>query len=87
VLTYLVEPEYLTLVDAIAKMTSIPANILGINRGTLSVGAVGDVTVIDVDWVNRVDVTKSRSKSQNTPFTGWELKGWQTITLREGRKI
>ena len=87
VLTYLVEPGYLTLVDAIAKMTSIPANILGINRGTLSVGAVGDVTVIDVDLVNRVDVTKSRSKSQNTPFTGWELKGWQTITLRAGKRI
>ena len=86
VLTYLVEPGYLTLVDAIAKMTSIPANILGINRGTLSVGAVGDVTVIDVDLVNRVDVTKSRSKSQNTPFTGWELKGWQTITLRAGKR-
>ena len=87
VFTYLVQPGHLTLMEAIAKMTSIPANILGINRGTLSVGAVGDVTVIDVDSVNRVDVTKSRSKSQNTPFARWELKGWQTITLREGRKI
>jgi dihydroorotase len=87
VFTYLVEPGHLTLGEAIAKMTAIPANILGIDRGTLSVGAVGDVTVIDVDSVHPVDVTKSRSKSQNTPFAGWELKGWQTITLREGRKI
>ena len=87
VLTYLVQPGHLTLEEAIAKMTSIPANILGINRGTLSVGAVGDVTVIDVNSVNRVDVTKSRSKSQNTPFAGWELKGWQTITFREGSRI
>lgn len=87
VFTYLVQPGHLTLVEAIAKMTAIPANILGVNRGTLSEGAVGDVTVIDVDSVNRVDVTISRSKSQNTPFAGWELKGWQTITLREGRKI
>ena len=68
-------------------MTSIPANILGIDRGTLSVGAVGDVTVIDTDLVNQVDVTKSRSKSQNTPFAGWELRGWQTITLRSGVAI
>ena len=83
-LTYLVQPGHLTLPEAIAKMTSIPANILGIDRGTLSVGAVGDVTVIDVDAINQVDVTKSRSKSRNTPFTGWELKGWQTITLRGG---
>ena len=87
VFTYLVEPGHLTLEAAIAKMTTIPANILGIERGTLSVGAVGDVTVIDVDSVHRVDVTKSRSKSRNTPFAGWELKGWQTITLREGRKL
>ena len=87
VLTYLVQPGHLTLEEAIARMTSIPANILGINRGTLSVGAVGDVTVIDVNSVNRVDVTKSRSKSQNTPFAGWELKGWQTITFREGSRI
>ncbi|MCG9132425.1 dihydroorotase [Candidatus Poribacteria bacterium] len=87
VLTYLVQPGHLTLTEAITKMTAIPSNILGIDRGTLSVGAVGDVTVIDVDTKNQVDVTKSRSKSRNTPFTGWELKGWQTITLREGKKI
>ena len=87
VFTYLVQPGHLTVSEAIAKMTAIPANILGIDRGTLSVGAVGDVTVIDMDLVNQVDVTKSRSKSQNTPFAGWELKGWQTITLREGNRI
>ena len=84
VLTYLVQPGHLTLTEAITKMTSVPADILGIDRGTLSVGAVGDVTVIEVDAINQVDVTTSRSKSRNTPFTGWELKGWQTITLRGG---
>lgn len=87
VFTSLVEPGYLTAAEAIAKMTSIPAHILGINRGTLSVGAVGDVTAINLDVVNQVDVTASRSKSQNTPFGGWELKGWQAITLREGSRI
>ena len=85
VFTTLVEPGHLTAVEAIAKMTSIPANILGINRGTLSIGAVGDVTAINPDLVNQVDVKKSRSKSRNTPFGGWELKGWQVMTLREGR--
>lgn len=87
VFTHLVRPGYLTVAEAIAKMTSIPANILGIDRGTLSVAAVGDVTVIDTDLVNQVDVTKSRSKSQNTPFAGWELRGWQALTLREGNRI
>ena len=87
VFTYLVQPGYLTLAEAIAKMTVVPANILGIDRGTLSVGAVADITVIDTNTVNRVDITKSRSKSQNTPFNGWELKGWQALTLREGNRI
>ena len=87
VVTHLVQPGHLTVAEAIAKMTSIPANILGIDRGTLSVGAVGDVTVIDMNLVNQVDVTKSRSKSQNTPFAGWELRGGQTITLRSGVAI
>ena len=87
VFTSLVQPGYLTAAEAIAKMTAIPANILGIDRGTLSIGAIGDVTVIDPDLVHQVEVTKSRSKSQNTPFGGWELKGWQAITLREGSRI
>lgn len=87
VFTSLVEPGHLTVAEAISKMTAIPANILGINRGTLSMGAVGDVTAINPDFVSQVDVTKSRSKSQNTPFGGWELKGWQAITLRGGNRI
>lgn len=87
VLTYLVQPGHLTLAEAIAKMTVVPANLLGIDRGTLSVGAVADITVIDTDRVNRVDITRSRSKSQNTPFAGWELKGWQALTFREGNRI
>ena len=87
VFTSLVEPGHLTAAEAIAKMTAVPANILGINRGTLSIGTVGDVTAINPDLVNQVDVTKSRSKSQNTPFGDWELKGWQTLTLREGSRI
>lgn len=85
--TSLVDPGHLTTAEAIAKMTAVPAKILGIHRGTLSIGAVGDVTLIDPDAVQPVDVTTSRSKSQNTPFEGWELKGWQVMTLREGRKI
>lgn len=84
VLTYLVQPGHLTLAEAIAKMTVVPANLLGIDRGTLSVGAVADITVIDTDRVNRVDIRSSRSKSQNTPFNGWELKGCQVLTLKGG---
>ena len=84
VLTYLVDAGHLTLKNVIAKLTCIPANIVGIDRGTLSIGAVADVTFIDIQKVAKVGVEKSCSKSRNTPFAGWQLKGWPVMTLREG---
>jgi len=86
VLSHLVSAGHLTLTEAIAKLTWIPADIVGIDRGTLSVGAVADVTFIDAEKIATVDVKKSCSKSRNTPFAGWELKGWPVSTLREGRE-
>ena len=84
VLTYLVDAGHLTLKDVIEKLTCIPADIVGIDRGTLSIGAVADVTFIDTQKVAKVDVEKSCSKSRNTPFADWQLKGWPVMTLREG---
>ena len=84
VLTYLVEAGHLTLTEAIAKLTCIPANIVGIDRGTLSIGAVADVTIIDTEKKEKVDIKKSCSKSRNTPFDGWQLKGWPVMTFRDG---
>ena len=87
VLTHLVEAGHLTLSEAIAKLTCIPAEILGIKRGTLSIGTVADITLIALDKVAKVDVAKSRSKSRNTPFDGWELKGWPAMVIRGGIKL
>ena len=86
VLTYLVDAGHLTLKEAIAKLTCIPTNIVGIDRGTLSIGAVADVTLIDTQKIAKVDVEKSCSKSRNTPFSGWQLKGWPVMTIREGNQ-
>lgn len=87
VLTYLVEAGHLTLTEAIAKLTNIPARIVGIDRGTLSISAVADITIIDTHKTAKVDIEKSRSKSRNSPFDGWELKGWSVMTFREGIQI
>ena len=80
----LIHTGQLTLSEAIAKMTCVPAKILQIDRGTLSIGAAADVTLIDPEKVATVDVTQSPSKSRNTPFDGWELKGWSVMTIRDG---
>ena len=84
VLTKLVHTGKLELNDAIAKMTHIPSEILGIDRGTLSVDAVADVTLIDPKKLQIVDSAQFESKSKNTPFDGWELKGWPVMTIRGG---
>ena len=80
----LIHAGQLTLSEAIAKMTCVPAKILQIDRGTLSIGTVADVTLIDPEKIATVDVTQSPSKSRNTPFDGWELKGWPVMTIRDG---
>lgn len=84
VLTYLVETGHLTLTEVIAKLTNIPAGIVGIDRGTLSTGAVADITIIDTRKSAKVDIDKSYSKSRNSPFDGWKLKGWPVMTFQKG---
>lgn len=84
VFTHLVRANRLSLADAIAKMTHIPAEILHVDRGTLSVGAVADITLIDLVKVAKVDSTRFESKSRNTPFDGWVLTGWPVMVLRSG---
>lgn len=83
--TKLVHTNTLSLNTTIAKLTIEPARILGIDGGTLSLGKLADITVIDPnrEWV--VDANQFKSKSRNTPFHGWTLKGRATITMLGGR--
>jgi dihydroorotase len=85
VVTRLVEPGHLDWSTAITKMTINPARVLGINKGTLAVGADADVTVIDPEVRWTVDPAKFRSKSANTPFAGWKLQGRADATIVGGR--
>ena len=84
-LTHLVVPGILSLGEAISKLTVIPARILGIPRGTLETGTAADLTIINPDLEWTVDPTQFRSKSRNTPFTGWHLKGKAVATFLSGR--
>ncbi len=85
VVTHLIEPGHLDWPTALSKMTINPARILGIPKGTLAIGADADVTVIDpgVEWT--VDPAEFRSKSTNTPFAGWKLRGRATTVIVGGR--
>jgi dihydroorotase len=84
-LMQLVQTKRISLADVIAKYTVNPARLLNLNKGTLSVGADGDVTVLDAEreWVFRVE--DSASKSKNSPFHGWKLKGRAVATVVAGK--
>ncbi len=84
VITELVNKGHLSLYEAITKMTVNPAKILNLNKGTLSIGADADITIIDMDKERIVDPSKFESKGRNTPFAGWQLKGLVAITIRMG---
>jgi len=83
----LIEPGHLTWPQMIAMMTLHPAQILGIDRGTLKPGAPADVTIIDPDREWTIDVTKFRSKSRNCPFGGWKVKGLAEQVIVGGRLV
>jgi dihydroorotase len=71
----LIEPGILTWPQMIEKMTIAPARVLGIDRGTLGVGAIADVTILLPDLAWTIDPTQFRSKSRNSPYAGWEVRG------------
>ena len=64
-----------------------PARILGVTGGTLSPGAPADVTILDPDLDVRISAETLRSRSRNTPFDGWELRGGVAATIVGGRAL
>ena len=78
----LIETDMLTWPQMIEKMTINPARILSIDRGTLQVGKIADVTIIDPDEEWTISADAMQSKSRNCPFDGWQVKGRaQTVII------
>jgi dihydroorotase len=71
----LVEAGHLTWPEVLRKLTINPARLLGIPKGNLRAGADADVTIIDPNTQWTIDPAKFRSKSRNTPFGGWKVRG------------
>jgi len=82
--THLIRPGHLTWPEMIRKMTINPAEVLGIDRGTLQLGRTADVTVIDpgAEWT--IDIAKFKTKSRNSPYHGWKVTGKAVATIVDG---
>lgn len=81
----LVQEGVLNHSDLIERLSLAPARILGLKKGTLSVGADADITIIDPGMRWRVNASDFKSRSRNTPFEGWDLTGKAIMTIVRGR--
>jgi dihydroorotase len=76
-----------TLPQVIAMLTVNPARLLGLDRGTLSLGAIADITILDPDLAWKYDKNDSPSLSRNTPFHGFSLRGRAVQTIVDGKTV
>src|SRR5208337_3267537 len=80
--------KLMPLADVIAKFTVGPARLLRLrDKGRLEAGADGDLTIIDTEREWDYVVKESASKSRNSPFGGWRLKGKARATIVGGQIV
>jgi dihydroorotase len=77
----------LTLPQIITLLTVNPAKLLRLDRGTLSVGAPADITILDPDHSWTYDRNDSPSLSRNTPFHEFALRGRALTTIVGGKVV
>lgn len=85
--TKLVETGRFALSEIVSIMSCKPAELLRIDRGSLSVGKVADVMIFDPNVEKVVDPQTFYSKGKNCPYVGEKLSGWPKMVLREGRVV
>ena len=83
----LVTEGIVSLPELVEKLTAQPSQILGVQKGTLSPGSEADITIIDPSQDYTVDASTFKSKSKNSPFDGWDVRGKVFSTLVKGQVI
>jgi dihydroorotase len=83
----LVRAGTVPLATLVARMSSDPARVLNLPGGRLTAGAPADVTILDLEAEHVVDPARFRSKSRNTPFGGWSLRGGPCMTIVGGQVV
>ncbi len=84
----LVSKNIISLSRFIEMISTSPALILGLeNKGRIAVGADADLTLLNLNKEIIVDIDRFKSKSRNSPFHGWKLKGAPVMTIVRGRIV
>jgi dihydroorotase len=83
----LVRPGRLSLATLVSRLAADPARLFGLPGGSLRPGAPGDLTILDLERELTVDPARFQSRSRNTPFAGWALRGGPAMTIVGGRIV
>lgn len=83
-MTELIYKDVITPMQMAEKMSYNPGKILGIDKGTLDVGKIADIVIIDPDTEYNIDVDTFVSKGKNTPFNGYHARGKVVRTIVNG---
>ncbi|MBP1764665.1 MAG: pyrC 2 [Firmicutes bacterium] len=87
ILTTLYHSGFMSLQDLVARMSSAPARILGLEAGTLQVGHPADIVIFDPDQEWQVDPQNFWTKARHSPFEGVKLKGKAIATIVAGKFV
>jgi dihydroorotase len=83
----LVHAGVISIARLVELLSLNPARILRVSGGSLSEGAPADISVLAPDLRVTVSTARMRSKSKNTPFDGWQLRGGVAATIVGGRMV
>ena len=83
----LIHTGRISAVRAIELLSTNPARVFNLAGGTLADGSQADLVVLDPERRVSIDAARQRTKSRNTPFHGWELRGAVALTMVGGRIV
>jgi dihydroorotase len=83
----LIREGVLTWPKAVRKLSTAPAALLGVSGGVLEEGAMADLAILDPEYSYVLKAEDMKSKSKNSPFVGWSMKGITVMTMVGGRIV
>jgi dihydroorotase len=85
--THLVLKDILSLKELVEYLTIKPAEAFGLPYGKMEVGMPADLVILNLTDEHIIKPEEFLSKGKNTPFAGWNCKGWPEMTISEGQIV
>lgn len=86
-ITNLVKEDVISVNELIEKMSLNPAKLINLDRGSIEEGKVADITIFDENEIYKIDSSKFKSKSKNTPFNKMKVFGKVKYTIVNGEVV